>query len=175
MCVVGAASFQNELMSRSLLATYRTEATFRIHEKTLTSSFLYAEQMCALENLRVWEDDDTGAVIAMIHFSAQFRPGYLAFYLNDSIYPVRVKDDGGCEVKVKGLRVPLEKGGRKDSAVGAGGGKTARKELKGEEKKKYITGAKIEFSSQNEKKDFLSLVKEVQTKLMDLPELTGVN
>lgn len=139
----------------------------RIHEG-FSSTFAYAEQMCALENLRIWEDDDTGAVIAMIHFSAQFRNGYLAFYINSASNPIRVKDDGGAEVKIKGLRVPLDKGPRKDSVVSG-------KESKSDEKKKWITGAKIEFASEPEKHDFIALVKEVQLSLMDLPELLGVN
>jgi len=142
-----------------------------------------------MENLRIWEDNDTLAVIALIHFSPQFRQGYLAFYLNSSSAPIRVKDEGGREVKIKGLRVPLEKGvGRKDSAVlegegasvggGAGGGVGARRGSKkgdGMDRKKVVTGAKIEFASEVEKREFLALVKEVQKANFELPDLAGVN
>src|SRR5262245_61135931 len=116
---MGAAAvlFQNELMGRTLLGTFRTSKTLRIHEG-LTGAFSYAEQMCGMENPRISEDNDTLAVIALIHFSPQFRNGYLAFYLNSSNSPIRVKDEGGREVKVKGLRVPVgSEKGRKDSVV----------------------------------------------------------
>lgn len=121
--VKSAALFQNELMGRTLLGTYKTEKTLRIHEG-LSGVLAYQEQMCGMENLRLWEDESTNAVIATIHFSAHFRNGYLAFYLNSSANPVRVKDEGGREVKIKGLRVLLDgkadgKGlVRKDSGAG---------------------------------------------------------
>jgi len=151
-------------MGRTLLATFRTEKTMRTHHG-LGKSFSYAEQMCGLENLRVWEDNDTGAIIALIHFSADFRQGYLAFYLNSSVNPIKVKDDGNREVKIKGLRVPIERE-RKDSVVEKGKGR-------GEEK--VISGAKIEFASEAEKREFLEMCAEVQRELIELPDLLGVN
>jgi hypothetical protein len=174
-------------MGRTLLATFRTSQTLRTHEG-LSGAFSYAEQMCGMENLRIWEDNDTLAVIALIHFSPQFRQGYLAFYLNSSNAPIRVKDEGGKEVKVKGLRVPLEKGAlRKDSAVlegegaglasgsGSNGGRRGSKKGDGMDRRKVVTGAKIEFASEVEKKEFLALVKEVQKANFELPDLAGVN
>lgn len=176
--VLGAALFQNELMGRTLLATFRTEKTMRIHEG-LGKSFSYAEQMCGLENLRVWEDNDTGAIIALIHFSADFRKGYLAFYINSSVNPIKVKDDGAREVKIKGLRVPIDRGDRamrKDSFVATTDkGKGKAVDLKKVEKEKVISGAKIEFASDMEKKEFLAMVKEMQRELIELPDLLGVN
>lgn len=197
-----AALFQNEIMGRTLLATFRTSKTMRIHEGTL-SSFAYAEQMCALENLRVWEDTDTGAVIGLIHFSASFRAGYLAFYLNSSTNPVKVQDVGGREVKVKGLRVPIAEAGRamrKDSVVDDADTITEASEAndvtgtssrdrhvtkKGKSKgravemdrKKVISGAKIEFASEMERREFLDLVREYQRpeRMCELPDLLGVN
>jgi hypothetical protein len=169
----GAALFQNELMGRTLLATFRTEKTMRIHEG-LSKSFTYAEQMCALENLRVWEDNDTGAIIALIHFSADFRNGYLAFYLNSSVNPIKVKDDSERVVKIKGLRVPIDRGDkamRKDSVVAAEKGKGREKV----EKEKVISGAKIEFASDIEKKEFMEMCKELQRDPIELPDLLGVN
>ncbi|XPS99103.1 hypothetical protein M3J09_008285 [Ascochyta lentis] len=202
-----AALFQNEIMGRTLLATFRTAKTMRIHEGAL-ASFAYAEQMCALENLRVWEDTDTGAIIGLIHFSASFRAGYLAFYLNSSTHPVKVQDVSGKEVKVKGLRVPIAEAGRamrKDSVVDdaetiteaseadrrredssgaseASGGDLAKKsKSKGKtadvDRKKVISGAKIEFATEMEKREFLDLVAEYQRpgRLCELPDLLGVN
>lgn len=201
-----AALFQNEIMGRTLLATFRTAKTMRVHEGTL-ASFAYAEQMCALENLRIWEDTETGAIIGLIHFSASFRDGYLAFYLNSSSNPVKVQDIGAREVKIKGLRVPIAEAGRamrKDSVVddtetiteaseshnGSGNDSTSRrsssaglKKSKGKSKtvemdrKKIISGAKIEFASDAEKREFLELVQEYQKpgRLCELPDLLGVN
>ncbi|KAB2100159.1 hypothetical protein AG0111_0g11600 [Alternaria gaisen] len=175
-----AALFQNELMGRTLLATFRTEKTMRIHEG-LSKSFSYAEQMCGLENLRVWEDNDTGAIIALIHFSADFRNGYLAFYLNSSVNPIKVKDDGNREVKIKGLRVPIDRGDRamrKDSVAEAavkGKGKEKAGTEKAVEKGKVISGAKIEFATDTEKKEFLEMCKEMQRNMIELPDLLGVN
>jgi hypothetical protein len=176
-----AALFQNELMGRTLLATFRTEKTMRIHEG-LSKSFSYAEQMCGLENLRVWEDNDTGAIIALIHFSAHFRIGYLAFYLNSSVSPIKVKDGGNKEVKIKGLRVPIDRGDRamrKDSvaeiAAVKGKGKEKAGSGKAVEKEKVISGAKIEFATEAEKKEFLEMCKEMQRDMIELPDLLGVN
>ncbi|KAI4644023.1 uncharacterized protein J4E78_009806 [Alternaria triticimaculans] len=178
-----AALFQNELMGRTLLATFRTEKTMRIHEG-LSKSFSYAEQMCGLENLRVWEDNDTGAIIALIHFSADFRNGYLAFYLNSSVNPIKVKDGGDKEVKIKGLRVPIDRGDRamrKDSfaegatASVAGKGKEKVGAGKSVDKGKVISGAKIEFATEMEKREFLEMCSEMQRELIELPDLLGVN
>lgn len=169
-----AALFQNELMGRTLLATFRTEKTMRIHEG-IGKSFSYAEQMCALENLRVWEDTDSGAIIALIHFSAEFRDGYLAFYINSSVNPIKVKDDGNREVKIKGLRVPIDKGDkamRKDSMVASNAKEKSKAK---EDSKNVISGAKIEFASDMEKREFMAMVKEMQKDLIELPDLLGVN
>lgn len=199
----GCALFQNEIMGRTLLATLRTCKTMRIHEGAL-ASFAYAEQMCALENLRVWEDADTGAVVALIHFAASFRDGYLAFYLNSCAHPVRVQDAGGREVKIKGLRVPIAetvRAMRKDSVVDDGGGdapttstsstppqkkrrdkepaKSAVEALppSSSDRKKVISGARVEFASDEEKREFLALVREYQKpgRLCEVPDLLGVN
>lgn len=153
----------------------------RIHEG-LSKSFSYAEQMCGLENLRVWEDNDTGAIIALIHFSADFRNGYLAFYLNSSVNPIKVKDGGDREVKIKGLRVPIDRGDRamrKDSFAEAATVKGKGKEKAGigksVEKEKVISGAKIEFATEMEKREFLDMCREMQRELIELPDLLGVN
>jgi hypothetical protein len=174
-----AALFQNELMGRTLLATFRTEKTMRVHEG-IGKSFSYAEQMCGLETLRVWEDNDTGAIIALIHFSADFRNGYLAFYLNSSVNPIKVKDEGNREVKIKGLRVPIDRGDkamRKDSVVALNAKEKGRgkEDAKKVEKEKVISGAKVEFASDMEKREFIEMVKEMQKDMIELPDLLEVN
>jgi hypothetical protein len=167
-------------MGRTLLGTYKTEKTLRIHEG-LSSVLTYAEQMCGMENLRLWEDDATSAVFVTIHFSAHFRNGYLAFYLNSASSPVRVKDDGGREVKIKGLRVPVDGKQdqkapvRKDSGAGVVvQGKKEEGKRKGSEQRKFVAGAKIEFASEAEKRAFLVTVKECQKTMRELPDLVGV-
>jgi hypothetical protein len=151
----------------------------RVHEG-IGKSFSYAEQMCGLETLRVWEDNDTGAIIALIHFSADFRNGYLAFYLNSSVNPVQIKDEGNREVKIKGLRVPIDRGDkamRKDSVVALNAKEKGKgkEDVKKVEKEKVISGAKIEFASDMEKREFIEMVKEMQRDLIELPDLLGVN
>ncbi|KAL1619909.1 hypothetical protein SLS56_009926 [Neofusicoccum ribis] len=161
--VKSATLFQNELMGKTLVGVFKTEKTLRIHEG-LSGVLAYQEQMCGMENLRLWEDPENGGILAMIHFSAHFRPGYLAFYLNSSACPVRVKDEGGKEIKIKGLKIPLDRyragvGGRRGSEVGRGEGK------------KWITGAKVEFAGDVEKFLFLEKVKEVQQTMILLPDV----
>ncbi|EMD67649.1 hypothetical protein COCSADRAFT_197410 [Bipolaris sorokiniana ND90Pr] len=177
-----SALFQNELMGRTLLAIFRTEKTLRTHSG-LSKSFAYAEQMCGLETLRIWQDNDTGAVIALLHFSADFRTGYLAFYLNSARDPLSVKDDGMRQVKIRGLKVPVDGGPQ----VGHGSGSNVKGKDKvgsvnGAKKKKrqdkddgVISGAKIEFASEVEKREFLDLCRVMQGNLIELPELQGVN
>lgn len=150
-------------MGRKLVGVFKTEKTLRIHEG-LSGVLAYQEQMCGMETLRLWADPDNGGIMAMIHFSAHFRPGYLAFYLNSSACPVRVKDEGGKEVKIKGLKIPLDRakvtvGGRRGSGPGKAEGK------------KWITGAKVEFAADVEKFLFLGKVKEVQQTMILLPDL----
>src|ERR1700761_6342125 len=77
-CMAAATTFQNMLFGHTLLDTFKSEKTTRIHDG-LAGALSYQEQMCAMENLRLWDDESTGAVMAMIHYSAQFRGGYLTF------------------------------------------------------------------------------------------------
>ncbi|KAG9196137.1 hypothetical protein G6011_01258 [Alternaria panax] len=152
----------------------------RIHEG-LSKPFSCAEKMCGLEALRIWEDNDTGAIIALIHFSADFRNSYLAFYLNSSVSPIKVKDGGNREVKIKGPRIPIDRENRamgKDSVSKAdvtGKGKERLGSKKVIEKGKVINGAKIEFATDMEKKDFLEMCKEMQRNMIELPDLLGVD
>lgn len=177
-----SALFQNELMGRTLLAIFRTEKTLRTHSG-LSKSFAYAEQMCGLETLRIWQDNDTGAVIALLHFSADFRTGYLAFYLNSARDPLSFKDDGMRQVKIRGLKVPVDGGPQVGHGSGSNvKGKDKAGSVNGAKKKKrqdkddgVISGAKIEFASEVEKREFLDLCRVMQGNLIELPELQGVN
>lgn len=115
----------------------------------------FQEQMCAMETLRLWEEEGSGAVLGMIHFSAQFRRGYMMFYLNSQDKPVRVRDEGGKIVKIKGLRIPLDIHER---------GKVERRPS---DTKRMISGAKIEFASESEKLEFLETVERIQKRMVE--------
>jgi hypothetical protein len=152
---VASRRFQTLLYNRNLVRTFKTEKTTRVHEG-FTHIIAYQEQMCGIENLRIWHEEDTASVMAMIHFSAMFRPGYLKFYINNALQPIKVRDEGGRVIKIKGLRIPVaEKRDRRASET---------------DKKKMITAAKIEFANEEEKIAFIELVKEAQTKMVDIEE-----
>ncbi|KAF1985996.1 hypothetical protein K402DRAFT_421575 [Aulographum hederae CBS 113979] len=133
---VSAQLFQSTLFGRRLLATLRTTATYRIQDG-FAGRLAFQEQMCGMENLRLWEDEESEGVLAMIHFSGQYRNGYLAFWINSSSAPVRAKEEGERIVKLKGFKVPLEplEGGPngsfvpgRNSASGAAGGNAGNRE-----------------------------------------------
>ncbi|KAI9783855.1 MAG: hypothetical protein M1816_001156 [Peltula sp. TS41687] len=99
--------FQTAMMGKTLLLSVSTNKTIRAHEG-LSGTFASQEQMCALENLRIWQDDESNGVLAMIHFTPQFRKGYLAFYLNSQRDPIRIREENDRVIKVKGLKIFLD-------------------------------------------------------------------
>ena len=124
----------------------------------------FQEQMCAMETLRLWEEEGSGAVLGMIHFSAQFRRGYMMFYLNSAERSIRVRDEGGKVVKIKGLRIPLDTNER------------GRVERRASDARRLISGAKIEFASESEKVEFLETVERIQKRMVEgLPQLNGAS
>lgn len=197
----GATHFQSLLFGRTLTHSFRTEKTLRVHEG-IKGVVAYQEQLCAIELLRIWMDEipdmhGRRGVLAMIHFSGQFRAGegYLAFWLNSSDTPVRIKDDGGRWVKVKGLKVAVERlqsdktttlaliggaGGRRDSGMpGApqdpekSSENVSRRQSDAKEKgSRWVTGARIEFKDESQKLGFLEVVRSCQQSLLTLPELS---
>jgi hypothetical protein len=117
-----------------------------------------------MENLRLWEEEPSGAVMAMIHFSAIFRSGYMTFYINDTENPIKIKDDGGKTVKIKGLKISMVDNDdvlRRTQSVKQDGRKAS-------EAKKWITGARIEFDSLAEKVRFLETVQDLQVRAVNL-------
>ena len=156
----GSTLFQNALMGKTLLLSVQTKRTMRIHDTLIGNTFALQEQLCGLENLRIWQDDDMAGVLAMIHYTAHFRDGYLAFRLNcPPRNTVRVRDDGDRCVRIKGLAVaPVVTRNvfeRRESA--AAGGRSP-----GAVKQKKISAVKIEFESEVEKRVFLDKVREIQ-------------
>jgi hypothetical protein len=177
---IAAATFQTTLYGHTLLASFKTDKTMRIHDGIVAAALTYQEQMCAMENLRIWQDETTGGIFMMIHFSAQFRSkGYLTCYLNSKEHPIRIKGDGMKAVKLKGLRISNEEGDvgakgqgnlRRESTTSSGsGGKESKKQEK-DRKNQFITGVKVEFKSEEEKERFLDLVRSVQFNLVNLPD-----
>lgn len=167
-------------MGKTLILSVQTTKTIRLHDG-FTGSFAYQEQMCALENLRIWQDPDTGGVLAMLHYSAHFRDGYMAFYrtsqasqsesppavvkkltdgrflVNSARDPVRVRDDGDRFVKLKGLSIPLQPQKPHQPITPIDLSKPAKPK-----NEKRITGARIEFTTEQDKKLFLEKFREVQ-------------
>jgi hypothetical protein len=136
-----------------LVASFKTEKTLRVHDG-LGGIMGIRDQMCALENLRVWEEEETGGVLALIHYSAAFSSGYMKFYLNDARYPVVLKDDVGTRVlRLKGLRIPFQ---------------TREMVVKGQ--RKLITSARIEFARELDKNEFISLVREAQLGMVEIED-----
>ncbi|KAI9823816.1 MAG: hypothetical protein M1826_007637 [Phylliscum demangeonii] len=172
--------FQAALIGKTLILSVKTSKTLRVHEG-LAGSFAYQEQMCALENLRIWQEHDSHGVLAMVHFTPQFRDGYLAFYLNSARDRLRIREEGDRVVKIKGLNIPLESGGSGggssrtaaaaaatmvrshsvpspvDPAVGPAVAPTVKA---GKEKK--ITAVRIEFTTEADKRAFVDKFREVQ-------------
>ena len=150
-------------MRKSLILSLETKRTLRVHEG-LKGAFAFEEQLCGLENLRLWQDD-AGDVLAMIHFSAQVRDGYLAFPIGSaSRRRLHFRNDGHKCVRIKGLEVAnsdyqqqqqeQEQEDEPESPKRGKGGK-------GKAEKK-ITAVKIEFLAEEDKKVFLDKLRELQ-------------
>ena len=141
-------------MGKTLILTLKTKRTLRVHDG-LTSAFAFQEQLCGLENIRLWQDDN-GDVLAMIHYSPHFRDGYLTFHVGySSRKRIHFKDDGERYVRIKGLEV--EGYAKDDRRVSIEGGK-----IKSPKAVKKITAVKIEFLDDDEKRVFLDKLREIQ-------------
>lgn len=102
--------------------------------------------------------------MAMIHFSAIFRAGYLTFYVNDTDNPIKIKDDGGKSVRIKGLKIAMVN----NEFVPPKRSQSSKQDGKrGSEAKKWITGAKIEFDSLSEKVRFLDTIQDLQVRAVN--------
>src|SRR6186713_3101241 len=98
--------FQDTLLSKRLVLSVKTKSTMRIHDG-FTGAFAFAEQLCGLENLRVFIDPDSGTAIAMIHYTPAFSDGYMTFPLNNVFELIRVKEESDKVIRVKGLRIRM--------------------------------------------------------------------
>ncbi|MCJ1320126.1 hypothetical protein MMC15_005463 [Xylographa vitiligo] len=151
--------FQGALIGKTLLLSVKTKRTMRVHEG-ITGTFAFAEQLCGLENLRLFQDPQTGGVLAMIHYTAHFHDGYLAFYLNSSQSPLRIRDEDEKTIKVKGLNVLVNDKTsmvRRDSVVSS---PTSVSRPKGDNK--IIKAVRIEFYTPEDMRLFKDKFKEIQ-------------
>lgn len=140
-------------MGKTLILTLKTKRTLRVHDG-FTGAFAFQEQLCGLENIRLWQDDN-GDVLAMIHYSPQFRDGYLTFHVGySSRKRIHFKDDGDRSVRIKGLGVELNGDNRRES-IEAGKSRSPRLSRK-------ITAVKIEFLDDVDKRIFLNKLREIQ-------------
>ncbi len=163
-----AAEFQSALMSPwQLLRTLPTSRTVRLHKSPWVRTFSPRLQLCGLENLRIFRDmGDPNALVCMIHYSPNFLPSDHEEYIVFRLYPpprnsVRIREDGDNCVKIKGLDI------RGSSAVEQRKkGKAPQSQAEQLEEEAYgshsIEKIKIEFESENEKRQFLELTRELQ-------------
>ena len=157
---LAATLFQNALIGRTLLLTVKTKATMRLHDG-ISGAFAFAEQLCGLENLRIFEDPSSGACLALLHYSPHFRDGYMVFPLNSLRKPLTIRDDGENTIRLKGLNIPLDNSRmlqRRDSAAQISKPKTV----------KTIAGAKIEFSTAMDKLLFKEKFREIQEEMYSM-------
>jgi hypothetical protein len=152
--------FQSELMGKNLVLNVQTNKTLRVHDNIVVDTFKYQEQMCGLENLRLWQDRDSNGVLCMIHFRPQFRDGYLAFYINSSRDRIRVTEQDKNVVKLKGIFVPVEDKKSKHRRISSSG--EAPQGRRPSKPKSLVTCAKIEFSTERDKHLFVDKLREAQ-------------
>lgn len=163
-----AAEFQSALLSPwQLLRTLPTTRTVRLHKSPWVRTFSPRLQLCGLENLRIFRDmSDPNALVCMVHYSPNFLPSDGEEYIVFRLYPppsnsVRIREDGDKCVKIKGLDI------RGSSAEDhRKKGKAPQSQAEQLEEEAYgshsIEKIKIEFESENEKRQFLELTRELQ-------------
>jgi len=152
----GSKTFQSALMWKRLLYSFRTRRTMLSHEGFVMSTFSFQEQLCGLENLRLWRDDEAGSTIAMIQYSPSFHEGYFSFRLSGPGTMAKAVDDGEKWVKIKGLNIVLEpKSVSVSSSSNPSSPDGSSRSKKSEAKN--IRAIRVEFSSSEEKYKFLEV------------------
>lgn len=139
--------------------TFKTKRTLRVHKSAISNALSHKEQLCGLEHLRLWSNDDVGngSLLATIHYSASFSSGYLAFCLCGPHKTVNVKEDGEKWVKVKGLDVSLMPEGTDMMAMKRRQSSTDAPQSSKPKKEKIITGVWIEFEKASDQARFLQV------------------
>ena len=166
----GSKAFQSALMWKPLLYSFCTRRTMLAHEGFVSAAFSFQEQLCGLENLRLWRDEEAGSTIAMIHYSPNISEGYLSFRVSGPGTTAKIIDEGEKWVKVKRLNIVLgpklvsaspspksvsaSPSPKSPSPEGGGGGGGRGGGRRAEKK---IPAIKIEFSTPEEKYKFLEV------------------
>ena len=155
-------AFQSALMWKRLKYSFCTHRTMLAHEGFVSSTFSFQEQICGLENLRLWRDEEAGSTIAMIHYSPLFHEGYLSFRIGGPGTTAKVVDESEKWVKIKKLNIIL------DSKVTSASlsPQSPSSEIGGKRRKsegKKIPAIKVEFSTMEEKYKFLEICGRVRS------------
>lgn len=173
-----ACAFQSAVFGRRLLDSFRTEKTCVLHEG-LRGTFAFEEQLAGIESLRLWEEDGVtmpgaaGGVMALLHLSSSFGDGWIRWWINDTRQPMRVKSESAKVVKIKGLDVAVARIKPGGGGQGGGGGSARRDSAVGQRRwnERRLPGMKMEFSTEEEKKRFLGLVRRAQMNMVALPDI----
>ncbi|KAK1063576.1 hypothetical protein LTR74_009319 [Friedmanniomyces endolithicus] len=137
-----------------------------------------------------------GGVLALLHVSSSFGEGWARWWINSSRLQVRVKEDGAKGAKVKGIDVMVVKPGSgadkmrgaaatsatsAGAAAGGGNGEGGlqRVETFAEPRPnggkripvRAVTGVKVEFKAEEDKRRFVAQCRRVQEKMLLLPDL----
>ena len=151
----GSRAFQSALMWKPLLHSFCTRRTMLAHESFVSSAFAFQEQLCGLENLRLWRDEEASSTIAMIHYSPTIHEGYLSFRVTGPGTTAKIIDDGERWVKVRKLNIVLAP--KITSASPSPMSSSPEVSGKGKRDGKKIPAIKIEFSTPEEKYKFLEV------------------
>lgn len=159
-CEEDCIQFQQALFGCTLLASFKTKKTIRVHE---TLHLLCPdEQMCDTKVLRVWRDEDSGAIILTIRYAKSYRLGPMIFCLNDKSAPLSLVGKDCDQVTFRGLQTmenqfkPLRKRLRRCLRVlGI----------------KETISVQMEFDEKEEKTFFMNLVRMAQyNNMIEIPD-----
>ena len=151
-----AKAFQSALMWKRIEYSFCTRRTMLTHEGFVSATFSFQEQVCGLENLRMWRDEEESFTIAMIHYSPMFHDGYLSFRIAGPGTTAKAVDDGERWVKIKRLNIIIEaKEPRSSPSPTPSSPQDGGRPKKARVKK--VSAIRIEFSTPEEKYKFLEV------------------
>ncbi|KAK1810126.1 hypothetical protein LTR12_015522 [Friedmanniomyces endolithicus] len=196
-----AAQFQSAVFGRTLLGSFHTTKTTVLHEGfkgafAFEEQFANIEMLRLWEDDGISTPGAAGGVLALLHVSSSFGEGWARWWINSSRLQVRVKEDGVKGAKVKGIDVMVVKPGSgadkmrgaaatsatsAGAAAGGGNGEGGlqRVETFAEPRPnggkripvRAVTGVKVEFKAEEDKRRFVAQCRRVQEKMLLLPDL----
>ncbi|KAK0899406.1 hypothetical protein LTR02_009695 [Friedmanniomyces endolithicus] len=196
-----AAQFQSAVFGRTLLGSFHTTKTTVLHEGfkgafAFEEQFANIEMLRLWEDDGISTPGAAGGVLALLHVSSSFGEGWARWWINSSRSQVRVKEDGPKGAKVKGIDVMVVKPGSgadkmrgaaatsatsAGAAAGGGNGEGGlqRVETFAEPRPnggkripvRAVTGVKVEFKAEEDKRRFVAQCRRVQEKMLLLPDL----